>query len=75
MPIYEYRCQNCGQANSLFKPTIAEAETAQADLRCSRCGSPRLKRLLSRFAVGQTGPTEGEELYHFDRMTQDLGED
>lgn len=75
MPFYEYRCQNCGRRNSLFKVSIAEAEAAQAGLRCERCGSPALQRLLSRFSLGKTPRGEGEDIYEFDRLTAGLDED
>ena len=75
MPIYEYRCEDCGKKNDLFKQSVAEAELAQPNLRCERCNSPKLGRLLSRFRVGRAAPSEGEEIYQFDRMTADLPED
>jgi putative FmdB family regulatory protein len=75
MPFYEYRCQNCGRRNSLFKVSIAEAEAAQTGLRCERCGSPALQRLLSRFSLGKAPRSEGEDIYEFDRLTAGLDED
>ncbi len=75
MPFYEYRCEDCGQKNSLFKSSIREAETAQVTLCCERCGSAELRRLLSRFGVGRATRSEGEELYQFDRMTAGLSAD
>ncbi len=74
MPIYEYRCERCGRKNSLFKPSVREAEAAEAGLKCERCGSPALKRLLSRFSLGKAARSEGEELYDFDHMTAGLDE-
>jgi putative FmdB family regulatory protein len=72
LPIYEYRCANCGHKTSLFRLTIREAEAAEAGLKCERCGQPALRRLMSRFVKGKTGPTEGEELYEFDHLTANL---
>lgn len=47
MPIFEYRCESCGETSEFIEGVI---EQAQAVL-CARCGSPEMKRLLSR-AVG-----------------------
>ncbi len=74
MPFYEYRCEQCGLKNSLFKPGIAAAEAAAAQLACSRCGSRRLRRIFSRFALGREALDQGQQLYEFDRMTAGLDE-
>ncbi len=47
MPIYEYRCQECGRLNSIF---VRSSSTSVAP-KCSRCGSDRLQKAVSRFAV------------------------
>ena len=41
MPIYEYRCEKCGQMNEFL---ILKREEA---LRCKQCGSEDLTKLLS----------------------------
>jgi len=46
MPIYEYRCADCGRLTSVFvKSTSAEQRPA-----CSHCGGEKLARAFSRFA-------------------------
>jgi len=46
MPIYEYRCQDCRRRVSVWVRRMGqEAES------CPRCGSARLTRLISRFAL------------------------
>ncbi len=72
MPIYEYRCANCGRKNSRLWLTIRAAEAAEGDLKCEKCGQPALRRLISRVVLGKSGPTSGEELYEFDRLTANL---
>ena len=75
MPIYEYRCNECGRKTSQVIRSIAAAEQATSALQCSRCGSPNMRRLFSRFAVARSAKTEGEELYDFDKMMGGLDED
>jgi putative FmdB family regulatory protein len=50
MPIYEYKCGECGRRVSIFFPSFsaAESRTAAGENRCPRCGSPTLTRLMSR---------------------------
>jgi len=49
MPIYEYRCQECGKVFSLLFLRSADANGQE---RCSACGSGQTKRLISTFAIG-----------------------
>jgi putative FmdB family regulatory protein len=46
MPLYDYRCRDCGQVHEVFVRS-AEAEP----LACPDCGGERLERLLSTFSV------------------------
>ena len=50
MPIYEYRCQDCGQVSSFFVRSINSEVTAV----CSNCGSSEMTRRMSSFAMGKT---------------------
>ncbi|QJA05975.1 zinc ribbon domain-containing protein [Thermosulfurimonas marina] len=46
MPIYEFRCEHCGERfEKLCLTSRDERET-----RCPRCGSSRVKREFSTFA-------------------------
>jgi putative FmdB family regulatory protein len=47
VPIYEYDCQGCSRRVSLLVRSLASREA----LRCPRCGSAELSRLMSRFAT------------------------
>lgn len=47
MPIYEYRCEDCRRKVTVL--TLRVGETV--DATCEHCGSPRLHRLMSRFAM------------------------
>lgn len=44
MPIYEYRCNNCGDKVSLFLRSFSQ----KAEPVCDRCNSTELTRLVSR---------------------------
>ena len=47
MPIYEYECEKCGKRTSVLTLRVSE----KVDASCRHCGSPRLRRLMSRFAM------------------------
>jgi putative FmdB family regulatory protein len=58
MPIYEYRCQECGRTSgflvlNLQKPFVPV---------CQRCGSQSLERILSRVHVRLSEETRMERL-------------
>lgn len=46
MPLFEYRCQNCGKRFTLLVGVTAE----KSPLRCPRCGGTRATKLISRIA-------------------------
>lgn len=47
MPIYEYRCEKCNKRVSVLTLRVSEKVKPQ----CDRCGSKKLSRLMSRFAM------------------------
>ena len=58
MPIYEYRCAECRKRSSF----LVLSSSAQISLCCSHCQSPRLERLLSRFASPKSDEARMESL-------------
>ncbi len=50
MPIYEYRCQQCGEVSSFFVRSINRPFAAN----CKSCGSAEVERRMSTFAMGKT---------------------
>ena len=50
MPIYEYRCDECGQRSSALLSSYSSPDPA-----CPHCGKPRLRRLVSTFATTSSG--------------------
>jgi putative FmdB family regulatory protein len=49
MPIYEYHCDQCGRD---FEQLVSRSD--EQAVQCG-CGSARVQRLLSAFAVGGNG--------------------
>ena len=60
MPIYEYRCNNCGRRVTLFWRSFSEAGAAVP--RCSFCGGEDMTRLVSRVAVVRSEESRLEDL-------------
>ena len=52
MPIYEYRCEDCG--TKFEKLICRQAEVP--GLECPSCGQKHLKQELSTFAAHSAGP-------------------
>lgn len=60
MPVYEYRCDDCGERFERLFLTIGQEPD---DLACPTCGSRELQRLISVVAVhggNAGGQAEGE---------------
>ena len=53
MPIYEYRCSQCGKRESKFWRSLAAVD--EQVLTCSTCGSKRMSRLVSKVRVLRGG--------------------
>lgn len=49
MPVYEFRCKDCGAEFSLFYKTTSEY--AGAEPACTRCNSTSLARLIRKVTV------------------------
>ncbi|HIE50608.1 MAG TPA: zinc ribbon domain-containing protein [Armatimonadetes bacterium] len=61
MPIYEYRCRQCGET---FEVLVRGEEM----VTCPRCGSGDLQKLISRFSVKNLGKyVDFEKVKHFAR--------
>ncbi|MCX7002820.1 MAG: hypothetical protein NTV22_06050 [bacterium] len=49
MPIYTYECAACNAENDILVASVAARDQQQ----CPGCGSARLRRQLTTFAVGK----------------------
>lgn len=50
MPIYSYVCESCGEKFDL----LIGATLEKPQLKCKKCGSKKIKRVLSSFSVGSS---------------------
>lgn len=50
MPLYDYRCNNCGRTTTVFTRSISQ----RVEPRCPHCGGTDMARLVSRFAYHKT---------------------
>ena len=53
MPIYEFRCQDCGRLTSVFIRSVG----APSEAPCQHCGGRHLERAVSRFAYHKSEQT------------------
>jgi putative FmdB family regulatory protein len=60
MPIYEYRCTECGQKARKFWRTFADID--HSSLECPSCGAHSFQRLISRVAVIRSEESRLEDL-------------
>jgi len=58
MPIYEYRCLDCGKRSS----TLVLRAASVATPTCRHCRGQRLERLMSRFAAPKSEEARLESL-------------
>ena len=47
MPLYEFRCRNCGHVFEMLLP-----RGSFSDVHCPKCGSSDVQRLISSFSIG-----------------------
>ena len=59
MPIYEYSCEECRRRSSFL---IMNPRHPESSMVCRHCGSSKLERLLSRFAVPTSEESRLESL-------------
>lgn len=86
MPVYEYRCNNCGRFVSLFYKSYQAYDAAEK--HCPHCGSEALTRLISRVGIAKSSRSyanmdsdemlnvlEGGDTREVGRMMHELGQD
>jgi putative FmdB family regulatory protein len=58
LPIYEYRCRDCGRKSVFITLSVNSA----LDLKCKKCGGGNLVKLISRVAVSRSEESRLENL-------------
>ncbi|MBM3285377.1 MAG: zinc ribbon domain-containing protein [Candidatus Aminicenantes bacterium] len=58
MPIYEFRCRDCGKKSTFLTLSVGSA----FDPKCGKCGSRDLVKLVSRVAVSRSEESRLESL-------------
>lgn len=53
MPLFEYKCDDCGKQ---FEELVSSSQTA---VTCPHCGSTKTSKQLSVFAAGSGGSSTG----------------
>ena len=56
MPIYEYRCSECGQSFEKWQRSMVCEEAA----RCPKCGSQKVKKAVSLLGSIGGGSSSGD---------------
>jgi putative FmdB family regulatory protein len=54
MPIYEYRCQECGEK---FEKFVRSMKNPGPETRCPKCGGQKVEKLLSSFGLQVSSST------------------
>jgi putative FmdB family regulatory protein len=57
MPIYEYRCQECGEKFEKFVRSMNNPGPEVKWIRCPKCGGQKVEKLLSAFGLQVSGST------------------
>ncbi len=70
MPVYEYRCEECGKRSSTLLGSYSSP-----DPPCPHCGKPALRRLVSTFATVSSGDGDGDFGGDFGGDDGDAGHD
>jgi putative FmdB family regulatory protein len=56
MPIYEYRCLECGES---FEKLVRSMSNPVSKIECPQCGGRKVEKLISHFGV-QTSDSSSE---------------
>ena len=52
MPMYEYRCRDCG---ATFDELVPSAQVSDSEIACPYCGEHAAEKLMSAFASSGSG--------------------
>jgi putative FmdB family regulatory protein len=60
MPIFEYRCEECGHRFDAFFRRAGDAD--EEKLLCENCGSDRVRKLFSVIGIGGGSSDRGSSI-------------
>ena len=66
MPIYEYRCAACNRRSSI----LVRSMNTPVRAKCEHCGSRRMTRLMSKFAVHRASGDGLDDLAGMDDLDE-----
>ncbi len=58
MPIYEYRCKDCGKKSTFLTLSVKSA----LEPKCKKCGSTKMEKIVSRVAIFRSEESRLESL-------------
>jgi len=58
MPIYEYRCKECGKKSTFLTLSVKSA----LEPKCKKCGSTKMEKIVSRVAIFRSEESRLESL-------------
>ncbi len=67
MPLYEYRCEKCGEVSSFMEKMFEPPRLFFGKKKCKRCGSKKLTKLISK-AAGHVKRTQTEMMNEMKSM-------
>ena len=68
MPIYAYRCSQCGEVTDAYEKVSSASKT----IACSHCGAEGAKRIISRVAYHASEATKTARLdSKYEKMADD----
>jgi putative FmdB family regulatory protein len=59
MPLYDYRCRDCGKRVSVYQ---SYADYGREEVECPNCGSDQLSRLIGRVRIAKSEEARLDDL-------------
>ena len=57
MPIYEYKCKDCGRISEFLVGVVQD----KVEIKCSHCGSKKLEKIFSKSFISTSGHLIGSQ--------------
>lgn len=73
MPIFEFRCEGCGHKFATLVGMVASTSGGDSDVKCPKCASPNVGKLVSRPAKFRSEDARIDEVADRLESTDDYG--